>query len=119
MRSSDANKIANLNALNNSQYGALSHFIAHALINDDYEVKSGSISHLYGTKGGEYYAVSLDLGRKGDEDSLASVLCRDHFHLFIGPRGRIEAKSAPKSREQFKGRAALGAHYGSDCRFSN
>lgn len=118
MNASNAARIANLSALNPSQYGAISTFLSFALINqDDYEVKEGSVNHLYGTKGGEHYALSITVGRKGDEGTLGEAIGRDHYHLFIGPRGKLTAKYAPRFLQQFRGRSALGVHYASDCQF--
>jgi hypothetical protein len=113
------NQIANSSSLNAAQRASVEHFLGYVLDDGHYEIKEASISHLYGTKGGEYYAMSLDAGLPDDEGTWAAVICRMHFHVFIGPRGGIVAKSAPKHRAQFKGRRALGAFYPADCTFSN
>lgn len=31
--------------------------------------------------------VSIEIGRVGDEGTLAELICRDHYQFFIGPRG--------------------------------
>lgn len=33
--------------------------------------------------------VRMELGRKGDEDTMASVFCRSRQQFFIGPRGGL------------------------------
>lgn len=36
-----------------------------------------------------FLSVFMEVGKVGDEGTLASVLCRDNVHLFIGKRGGI------------------------------
>lgn len=31
--------------------------------------------------------VSIEVGRVGDEGTMAELICRDHYQFFIGPRG--------------------------------
>ena len=43
--------------------------------------------------------------------NLLRALDHDHWQIFIGPRGRINAHSYPKSYDQFKGRQAFGINF--------
>jgi len=119
MNANDYAAITNIDSLNKSQYSALDYFLSIALNNRHYEIKGGNVHELYRGKGGTTQSVVVDLGIPNDEGTWAEVICRMHFHLFIGPRGKITARSAPKHREQFKGKTALGAYYPDDCGFFN
>ncbi len=48
---------------------------------------------------------SLPWDGKGN---LLRFISKEHWHLFVGTHGGIEAISYPKSYEQFKGRRAFG-----------
>ena len=113
------NEILNSNVLNPTQRASVEYFLKQVLWDGRYEIKTGHVSHLYDTKGGTTFAMTLDIGMPDDTGTWAEVLCRDHWHLFIGPRGKLTAKTAPKHRKQFKGRTALGVFHAPDCGFYN
>lgn len=51
---------------------------------DGYEFKELKVKNL-----GPFVSVSIVVGLKGDEGSLAAILCRDRFHCFVGKRGGV------------------------------
>ncbi len=53
-----------------------------------YEVKEFRLTNL-----GRCVSVVVTVGRKGDEGTMAAVLCRYRGHFFVGRRGGIEAVS--------------------------
>lgn len=51
---------------------------------DKYEIKKFEIDEC------EYFvSLTVEVGLKGDEGTMAEILCRDYAHLFIGKRGGI------------------------------
>jgi len=40
--------------------------------------------------------LTAEHGRIGDEDTMAAVLCRDYWHIAIGPRGGLKFATKPK-----------------------
>ena len=42
------------------------------------------------------------------EDNLLRALEHEYWHFLVGPRGRVEAISYPKSYDQFKGQRVFG-----------
>ena len=51
---------------------------------DDYEFKEWEVSE------NEYFVnVVLEVGRKGDEGTMAAIFARDRAQLFVGKRGGI------------------------------
>lgn len=53
---------------------------------DDYEIKRWEVKETdYGK-----VIVIFETGRKGDEGTMASILCRKHRQIFIGSRGGME-----------------------------
>lgn len=50
----------------------------------------------------------VDLEGLGEGNLLRFIVSGERWHLFIGPRGGVEAVSYPKSIEQFKGRQFMG-----------
>lgn len=40
-----------------------------------------------------FVSFSIEVGMPDDEDTLASVLCRNYRHFFIGKRGGVTLKS--------------------------
>ena len=77
------------------------------LYSDSYEIKEWDI------KENEYFvSVVVETGMKNDEGTLASILCRDRAHLFIGKRGGITypvTKNGKQVRRRFKGYSILQA----------
>lgn len=63
---------------------------------NDYEFKQINLSVHSG-----FVSVWMQVGRIGDEGTLASIICRDKVHCFIGVRGALKAKGkvTSKSRE--------------------
>jgi hypothetical protein len=53
---------------------------------DRVEVKHLSMQHAWS---GTFF-VSLTVGMKGDEGTMAQAFCRDHRHLWIGKNGGVE-----------------------------
>ena len=57
--------------------------------------------------------VRLETGLKGDEGTMAAVICRDRAQLFIGPRGGITYYKNMRDKEgNYKGisKRDLGCH---------
>jgi hypothetical protein len=44
-------------------------------------------------------SVSVEVGRKGDEGTMAEIFCRERFHGFVGPRGGLKPASHKKGRK--------------------
>lgn len=53
---------------------------------EDYEWKKFEVTDL-----GFALALYVEVGRVGDERTLASVFCRARFHVFVGPNGGLKA----------------------------
>ena len=54
----------------------------HHSYSSDYEIKQWEVEE------NEYFvSVIVEVGLKNDEDSLASILCRDRLQVFIGKKG--------------------------------
>lgn len=52
---------------------------------ENYEIKYEDIND------GEYFvSFVIEVGRKNDGNSMASLICRDRDHFFIYKRGRVE-----------------------------
>lgn len=49
-----------------------------------------------------FISVVLEVGMVGDEDTLASILCRSRVHLFIGKRGGITYPVCKKGKTSTK-----------------
>ena len=78
------------------------------LYNDEYEIKEWDVHE------NEYFvSLVVETGRKNDEGTLASIICRDRAHLFIGKRGGITypvtTKKGKQVCRQFKGYSILQA----------
>ena len=50
----------------------------------EYEFKSWDVREHY-----RFVSVYAEVGRVGDEGTLAAMYCRDRVHLFIGERGAM------------------------------
>ena len=56
----------------------------HFFYSEDYEFKKWEVTE------NEYFvSVVFVVGMKGDEGTLASIICRDRAQLFIGKRGGV------------------------------
>lgn len=70
-------------------------------VRDKYEVKQ------YDVNENEYSIdVYIVIGMKNDEGTMAEIICRDHAHLFIGPRGGITypvSKNGHHYKKRFRG----------------
>lgn len=53
----------------------------------EYEIKEYRVEELKDTG---MLSVVMVVGRKDDEGSVASYICRDRVHLFVGKRGGIK-----------------------------
>ena len=51
---------------------------------------------------GGFVSVYVEVGRIGDEGTLASVFCRYRGHFFIGRRGKIQAKRGKASKAKLQ-----------------
>lgn len=61
---------------------------------DRYEYKKFEVEeHDHGFV--QVYAI---VGRKGDEETMASVLCRNYHQIFIGARGGMSAYTHKKNK---------------------
>lgn len=49
-----------------------------------------------------FYLVA-EVGRKGDEGSMASIICRDRWHIAVGPRGGCTNLNAARYSKRRKG----------------
>jgi hypothetical protein len=49
-----------------------------------------------------FYVVA-EIGRKGDEGSMASIICRDRWHIAVGPRGGLTNMNAARYSKRRKG----------------
>lgn len=67
-----------------SQRITLNRFIDFVTYTDNYEVKELEVKDSYG----DAY-VSVTMGIKNDEGTMAELLCRDTYIFFIGRRGGI------------------------------
>lgn len=56
----------------------------HFFYSEDYEFKKWEV-----TENKYFVSVVFVVGMKGDEGTLASIICRDRAQLFIGKRGGI------------------------------
>lgn len=65
-----------------------------------YEIKQFEISTLPDC---DLVFLVVETGLKGDEGTMASVLCRDHRHIKIGVRGGCELLNSTSPRTQSKG----------------
>lgn len=81
--------------MNAYQKSSFDRFVSFARFTDSYEVKELSIRDSYG----DAY-VAIEIGRKGDEGTLAEALCRDTYLFFIGKRGGIY--QFPGSRKTYR-----------------
>jgi hypothetical protein len=53
--------------------------------------------------------VSAEVEMTGlGKNNVLRILSEEHWHVYIGPRGKIDAHSYPRSLEQFKGGEFLG-----------
>lgn len=51
---------------------------------DGLEIKRFEIEDFIG-----FVSLYIEVGNIGDDDTLASIICRDRVHVFIGKRGGI------------------------------
>lgn len=65
----------------------------------EYEFKQFEIK--WGLRGSFY--VVAEVGRKGDEGSMASIICRDRWHIAVGPRGGLTNLNAARYSKRRKG----------------
>lgn len=49
-----------------------------------------------------FVSLSFVVGMKGDEGTMAAVLCRDRCHFFIGKRGGITYPVSVKKGDRYK-----------------
>lgn len=67
---------------------------------DNYEIKRLDVTdHDWGMT-----SIVIEVGRKGDEGTVGSIICRDYRHIFIGRSGGLQlvnAKHKAKSRGRF------------------
>ena len=54
---------------------------------DKYEFKQFEVNVLNHWK--DIVSVTIETGLKGDEGTMAAVLCREYCHVFVGPRGGV------------------------------
>lgn len=73
---------------------------------NDYEYKRFDVRDV--EPGGHYVFVVSEVGLKGDEGTLASIYCRTHRHISIGPRGGLTLLNA-KHKSKRQGRRVLWA----------
>lgn len=60
------------------------HLTDGLLFGDNFEIKEWEVEDC-----GSFVAVTVETGLKNDKGTMASILCRDRAHLFIGKRGGI------------------------------
>jgi len=58
---------------------------------EGYEYKRWEVSDE-----GPFVALLSEVGMVGDEETMASVLCRTRRHIFIGPRGGLKLVNAAR-----------------------
>ena len=58
------------------------------------EIKRIEVSPLF--EGSKKQVLLIETGLKNDEKTLASVFCRDKWHVAIGPRGGVQSLSHRK-----------------------
>lgn len=67
---------------------------------DRYEVKRKEVDEVTEN----IVSLFIQTGLKGDEGTMASILCRDTVHLFIGKKGGVScyvtARSGPRKGHQ-------------------
>ena len=69
---------------------------------EDYEFKEWEV--IDHTEDYPCVEVRLTTGRKGDEGTMAAILCRESAQLFIGPRGGITYYKTIRDKEgNYKG----------------
>lgn len=80
--------------LTRSQLRAITE-IQQCKLHRGYEVKMLNIAQC-----GSFVSVAIQVGINGDEGTMASILCREYGHFFVGRRGKITAKrgDAPKTK---------------------
>lgn len=57
---------------------------------DQYEEKQFELTDL---EVGGIVALNMTMGMKGDEGTMAAVMCRDSIHVFVGPKGGVTCVS--------------------------
>jgi hypothetical protein len=71
---------------------------------DKYEFKQFEIRDH-----GSFVSLVTEYGRKSDEGTYASLICRDHRHFFIRKRGKIELSSLSSSLKMSNPKNVSGA----------
>jgi hypothetical protein len=71
--------------------------IKKEMMGNSYEVKKEEVSDC-----GFFVSYTIEVGMANDEGTLASALCRNYRHFFIGNRGGVTLKSV-----------SMGSHYSS------
>lgn len=64
---------------------------------EKYEVKKFEVEET-----AYFVSVVGEVGLKGDEGTLASVICRNRFHLFVGPKGGISYYNKKGTKKHLK-----------------
>jgi hypothetical protein len=54
------------------------------------------IKQLEVSENGHFVSLVIEVGRVGDEDTMASIYCRDRRQVFIGKRGGVQLASVAK-----------------------
>ena len=64
-----------------------------------HHLREGSeVKYLHVKQMGHCCSVVCEVGRIGDEGTMAAILCRDRGHFFVGRRGKITAASGKASK---------------------
>lgn len=61
---------------------------------DNYEYKEVGLKRGYG----KHVFWNTTVGRKEDDGTMAAIICRDHRHMVVGPRGGLRSLVGPKSK---------------------
>lgn len=62
----------------------------HGTCAESYEIKRFEVTeHALSFRKDPMVFISAVVGLKGDEGTMAAVMCRDTWHLHIGPRGSV------------------------------
>lgn len=72
--------------------------------NGRYEIKQYDVKEFP-----TFLSVVIEVGMTGDEGTLASVICRDRAHVFVGKRGGITYYPTTSKSKDMKARRMKGS----------
>ena len=77
--------------------------IKKEMMENRYEVKTEQVSDC-----GFFVSYSIEVGIADDEGTLASVLCRNYRHFFIGKRGGVTLKTVSMGNHRASPKSVSG-----------